>query len=159
MSARKMKSLDAPVELGSGASARRARRVFVERREIPGLVLGTAGGDAVACRRVLGARRGGRIGFALALTGLALAAPSPRVALLAALVHVVLGLLMGVRARAKSFQTTREVQRLALWTVLTPLGVAVLARFAGFAAPWTVVAAACAGQVLLLRALRATRAR
>jgi hypothetical protein len=159
MSARKMKSLDAPVELGGDASARRPRRVFVERREIAGLVLGTARGDAVACRRVLGARRGGRIGFALALIGLALAAPSPRVALLAALVHVVLGLLMGLRARAKSFQTTREVQRLALWTVLTPLGVAVLARFTGFGAPWSVVAAACAGQLLLLRALRATRAR
>jgi hypothetical protein len=159
MSARKMKSLDAPVELGSDASVRPPRRVFVERREVPALVLGTARGDAVACRRVLGARRGGRIGFALALAGLALAAPSLRVALLAALVHVVLGLLLGLRARAKSFQTTREVQRLALWTVLTPLGVAVLSRFAGFGAPWQVVAAACAGQLLLWRALRATRAR
>jgi hypothetical protein len=154
-----MESLDETAEPDSDASARRPRRVFVERREIAGLVLGTARGDAVACRRVLGARRGGRIGFALALAGLALAAPSLRGALLAALVHVVLGLLVGLRARAKSFQTTREVQRLALWTVLTPLGVALLARLAGFGAPWQVIAAACAGQLLLLRALRATRAR
>ena len=158
MTARKMKSLDAPQELGHDA-ARAPRRVFVERREIAGLVIGTARGDAVACRRVLGARRGGRIGAALALCGLALAAPSLRVALLGAFVHVALGLVVGLRARAKSFQTTREVQRLALWTVLTPLGVAVLARFAGFGAPWQIVAAAVAGQVLLLRALRATRAR
>ena len=154
-----MKSLEAPVQLGSDASARPPRRVYVERREILGLVLGTARGDAVACRRVLGARRGGRIGFALALAGLALAAPSLRVALLAAFVHVVLGLLVGLRARAKSLQTTREVQRLALWTVLTPLGVAMLARFTGFGAAWQCVAAAIAGQLLLLRALRATRAR
>jgi len=159
MSPRKMKSLDSAVQLGSDASARPPRRVYVARREIPGLVLGTARGDPVACRRVLGARRGGRIGFTLALAGLALTAPSLRVALLAAFVHVVLGLLLGLRARAKSFQTTREVQRLALWTVLTPLGVAMLARFAGFGAPWHGVAAAIAGQLLLVRALRATRAR
>ena len=154
-----MKSLDGALQLGSDASARPPRRVYVERREILGLVLGTARGDAVACRRVLGARRGGRIGFALALAGLALAAPSLRVALLAAFVHVVLGLLVGLRARAKSLQTTREVQRLALWTVLTPLGVAMLARFTGLGAAWQCVAAALAGQLLLLRALRATRAR
>jgi ABC-type dipeptide/oligopeptide/nickel transport system permease subunit len=159
MSPRKMKSLDAPMELDRDAPARPPRRVFVERREIPGLVSGTARGEAVACRRVLGARRGGRIGFALALAGLALAAPSLRVALVAAFVHVVLGLLAGLRARARSYQTTREVQRLALWTVLTPLGVAALVRLSGFGAPWHCVAAAVAGQVLLLRALRATRAR
>lgn len=154
-----MESLGAPVQLGSDVSARAPRRVFVERREIPGLVLGTARGDAAACRRVLGARRGGRIGFALALAGLALAAPSLRMAVAAALVHVALGLLVGLRARAKSFQTTREVQRLALWTVLTPLGVAGLVRIAGFGAPWQLFASAFAGQLLLLRALRATRAR
>ncbi len=164
-----MKSVDAPQELAHDAPdvgpradvapPRAPRRVFVERREIPGLVIGTARGDAVACRRVLGARRGGRIGFALALLGLALAAPSPRVALLAALAHVVLGLVVGLRARARSHHTTREVQRLALWTVLTPLGVAVLCRLSGFGAPWQLYAAALAGQLLLLRALRVTRAR
>jgi hypothetical protein len=173
MPARKMKSVDAPQELArdtpdigpradvprSGAPARAPRRVFVERREIPGLVIGTARGSAAACRRVLGARRGGRIGFALALLGLALAAPSLRVAVLAALLHVALGLIVGLRARAKSLHTTREVQRLALWTVLTPLGVAVLCRLVGLGAPWQVYAAAAAGQPLLLRALRATRAR
>ncbi len=159
MSPRKMKSLDAPIELReTDAPARRARRVFVERSEIAGLVVNTARGNAIACRRVLGARRGGRIGLTLALAGLALAAPSPRAALLAALVHVCLGLLVGFGARRRSHHRTREVQRLAVWTVLTPLGVAVLARLLGFGSPWLCVAAAIVGQLLLMRALRATRA-
>jgi hypothetical protein len=50
------------------------------------------------------------------------------------------------------------VQRLALWTVLTPLGVAALARIAGFGSLRLCIAAAVVGQLLLLRALRATRA-
>jgi hypothetical protein len=159
MSLRKMKSLDVPTKLHEAdAPARPARRVFVERREIPGLVIDTARGDAVACRRVLGARRSGRIGLTLALAGLALSAPSLRAALLAALIHVSLGLLVGIGARRRSFHRTREVQRLAVWTVLTPLGVAVLARLLGFGSPWLCVAAAIVGQLLLVRALRATRA-
>ena len=160
MPPRKMKSLDAPQELGHDASARAPRRVFVERREIPGLVIGTARGDAAACRRVLGARRGGRIGFALALLGLALDRAEPARRPCSPRSSTSRSACSWACARArKSFQTTREVQRLALWTVLTPLGVAVLARFAGFGAPWHVFAAAVAGQLLLLRALRATRAR
>lgn len=159
MSPRKMKSVDVPIELSAaGAPARLGRRFFVERREIPGLVVGSARGNAVACRRVLGARRSGRIGFTLALAGLALSAPSLRAALLAALIHVSLGLLVGIGARRRSFHRTREVQRLAVWTVLTPLGVAVLARLLGFGSPWLCVAAAIVGQLLLVRALRATRA-
>jgi hypothetical protein len=49
------------------------------------------------------------------------------------------------------------VQRLALWTVLTPLGVAAIARLAGFGSPRLVFAAAIVGQLLLVRAVRATR--
>jgi hypothetical protein len=158
MPTRKMKSLDLPIEEREhDDSARPPRRVFVERREIPGLVIGTARGDAVACRRVLGARRGGRIGLLLALAGLALSAPGPRVAFLAALTHVSLGLLVGLGARWRSGHRTREVQRLAVWTVLTPLGVAAIARLSGFASPWICIAAAIVGQALLVRALRATR--
>ncbi len=136
-----------------------ARRVFLERSEVPRLVLGTALGDEVACRRVLGARRGGRVGFMLAIAGLAMAAPTPRAALVAAFVHVVLGLLVGLRARRHGGHRTREVQRLALWTVLTPLGVAALARLTGLGSEQVCVAAAIAGQVLLLRAVRASRER
>ena len=159
MSPRKMKSLEVPIELREdGAPARLPRRVFVERREIPGLVAGTARGNAVACRRVLGARRGGRIGFTLAAAGLALSAPSLRTALLAALLHVSLGLLVGIGARVHSGHRTREVQRLAVWTVLTPLGVVMLVRLVGFGSPWHCFAAAIVGQLLLVRALRATRA-
>ena len=154
-----MKSVDAPNERsGSQASARPPRRVFVERREIAGLLIGTARGDAIACRRVLGARRGGRIGFALALLALGVAAPSPRAALVAVLVHVASGLVVGIGARRRGGQHTREVQRLALWTVLTPLGVAALARVAGSGSLRLCVAAALVGQLLLVRALRATRA-
>ena len=158
MPARKMKSLEVPSEQRQDDDpARRPRRVFVERREIAGLVIGTARGDAIACRRVLGARRGGRIGVMLALAGLAVSAPSLRVAFLAALVHVSLGLLVGIGARRRSGHHTREVQRLAVWTVLTPLGVVMLARLSGFGSPWHCFAAAIVGQLLLVRALRATR--
>lgn len=132
------------------------RRVFVESHELAGLVLGTARGDAVACRRVLGARRGGRLGFGLALLGLALAAPSVRAAAAAAGLHVALGLVVGGFARRSTGHRTREVQRLALWTVLTPLGVAALARLAGFGSTRLCLAAAIVGQLLLLRALRAS---
>lgn len=155
-----MESQDVTIAREPGtARTRAARRVFLENREIPRLVRGTALGDPVACRRVLGARRGGRVGFMLALAGLALAAPSLRAAAIAAIVHVGLGLLVGLRARRRTGQRTREVQRLALWTVLTPLGVAVLARLVGFGSDQILVAAAIVGQLLLLRALRATRER
>lgn len=159
MPARKMESVDAPIALHEDDTpAGGARRVFLSRREIAGLVIGTARGDAVACRRVLGARRGGRVGFALALGGLALAAPDARSALLAALLHVSLGLLVGLGARRHTGHTTREVQRLALWTVLTPLGVAALARLGGLGSAQLVFAAALVGQLLLVRAVRVTRA-
>jgi hypothetical protein len=159
MAPRKMESVDAPIALHEDETpAGGARRVFLERREIAGLVIGTARGDAVACRRVLGARRGGRIGFTLAMGGLMIAAPSVHSGVLAALLHVGLGLLAGLGARARTGHRTREVQRLALWTVLTPLGVAALARLAGFGSARLVFAAAIVGQLLLIRALRATRA-
>jgi hypothetical protein len=155
-----MESQDATIARDRGAArVRGPRRVFLENREIPRLVRGTAVGDPVACRRVLGARRGGRVGAVLALGGLALAAPTLRAAAIAAFVHVALGLLVGLRARRRTGQRTREVQRLALWTVLTPLGVAVLSRPLGFGSEQILVAAAIVGQLLLLRALRATRER
>jgi len=136
--------------------APRTRRVFVESYELAGLVLGSARGEPSACRRVLGARRGGRLGFGLALCGLGVAAPDLRAALAAAATHVLLGLAVGLFARRRTGHRTREVQRLALWTVLTPLGVAAVARLAGFGSARLCVAAAVVGQVLLVRALRAS---
>jgi hypothetical protein len=137
--------------------ATRARRVFLETHELPGLVAGTALGDAAACRRVLGARRGGRVGVILALAALALAAPSVRQALTASALHVVLTLVLGLVNRRIGMHTTREVQRLALWTVLTPLCIAALARPLLGSSPAALGLAVLAGQVLLWRALRATR--
>ena len=42
-----------------------ARRVFLAPNEVPGLMLGALLGESVAFRRILGARRAGRIGLAL----------------------------------------------------------------------------------------------
>ena len=137
----------------------RLRRAYLETREVPALVLGTALGEPAACRRVLGARYGGRAGFLLALAGLALAAPTVRVAALATAAHVALGLVTGLANRRRGGHTTREVQRLALWTVLTPLGVTALARVAGLGGAAPLFVAVPLGQALLWRALRASRHR
>ena len=88
------------------------RRVFLQNHEIPTLLAGVAQGDAVAMRRVLGARRGGRVGVALGLTGLLLAVP------LAAMPWLVGGqLLMGVAggAVARPRLSWLEYERLSLW--------------------------------------------
>ena len=142
---------------GAETDSARPRRAFLETREIPALVAGTARAEPAAARRVLGARYGGRAGFLLAVAGLALAAPSLRTALLASLAHVVLGLAVGLANRRRGGHTTREVQRLALWTVLTPLCVAALARLAGMGGGAPLFAAVLLGQALLWRALAATR--
>lgn len=144
---------------GAETEPARPRRAYLEAREVPALVLGTALGEPAACRRVLGARYGGRAGFLLALAGLALAAPSARVAAIATAAHVVLGLALGLANRRRGGHTTREVQRLALWTVVTPLGVAALARLAGVDAAAPLFGAVVLGQGLLWRALRASRHR
>jgi hypothetical protein len=137
--------------------AKRPRRAFLEAHEIPALVVGTALGNASAARRVLGARRGGRIGVALGLAALGLAAPSLRAALTAVALHGALGLVLGLANRRRGAHTTREVQRLALWTAVTPLCVAALARPLAGANALPLYAAVLVGQVLLSRALAATR--
>jgi hypothetical protein len=137
--------------------ATRARRVFLETHELPGLVVGTALGDAAACRRVLGARRGGRVGVSLSLAALALAAPSLRAALGASALHLALALAVGLANRRIGMHTTGEVQRLALWTVVTPLCGAALARALAGPSALALGLAVLAGQALLWRALAATR--
>src|SRR5262245_20774758 len=131
-----------------GAETEQPRRAFMTAREIPALIVGTALGEPAAARRVLGARYGGRSGFLLAVMGLALAAPSLRAAVAASLAHVALGLGSGLLSRRRGGHTTREVQRLALWTVLTPLGVAALARIAGWSGGVPLALAVIAGQLL-----------
>jgi hypothetical protein len=133
------------------------RRVFVELHELPALVIGTALGAPAACRRVLGARRAGRIGVLLALFALAFAARSWAAALLAVVLQMALSLALGLFNRGSGGHTTREVQRLAVWTAVTPLCVAALTRLAWGASDSLLYLAVAAGQLLLLRALRATR--
>src|SRR5262245_30488654 len=148
-----------PRMAGAETEPARLRRAYLETREVPALVLGTALGKPSAARRVLGARYGGRAGFFLALAGLALAAPTVRAAAIATLLHVALGLAVGLANRRRGGHTTREVQRLALWTALTPLGVAALARLAGLDGALPLLVAVLLGQGLLWRALRASRHR
>jgi hypothetical protein len=148
-----------PAPMAGGESeARGPRRAFLELHELPALVLGVARADPAACRRVLGARRGGRAGFLLACATLAAASPSLRFAAAIAAFHVVLTLWTGLAGRRHRSHTTRQVQRLALWTALVPAFIAVLARpFFGHGGGTLLPAAVIAGQVLLWRALAATR--
>jgi hypothetical protein len=148
-----------PAPMAAGESeAREPRRAFLETHEVPALVVGVALAEPAACRRVLGARRGGRIGFVLACAALAAAAPSARFALAMAALHVVLTLGAGLAGRRHRSHATREVQRLALWTALVPAAIAALARPLFGAGGGTLLpAAVVAGQYLLWRALAASR--
>ncbi len=88
------------------------RRVFLQNREIPALLAGVTRGDAVAMRRVLGARRAGRVGVALGLAGLLLTVP------LAGMPWLVGGqLLLGVPGGAlgRPPLSWLEYERLSLW--------------------------------------------
>ncbi len=49
--------------------------MFLRTSELPGLLIGVPRGDPVALRRVMGARRAGRVALLLGLAGLALGAP------------------------------------------------------------------------------------
>jgi hypothetical protein len=140
------------------SEAREPRRAFLEAHELPALVFGVARADPAACRRVLGARRGGRIGFLLACAALAAAAPTARFAAAMAALHVALTLGTGLAIRRHRSHTTREVQRLALWTALVPAGIAALARPLFGPGDGTLLpAAVLVGQLLLWRALAASR--
>ena len=90
------------------------RRVFLENGEVPALLVGVARGDRVAMRRVLGARRGGRVGVALGLLGLLLAV-SPDWMAWAIGVQLLLGLPGGRLARPRL--SWLEYERLSLWLV------------------------------------------
>ncbi len=90
------------------------RRVFVEAHEVPGLVFGALRGDAVALRRILGARRGGRIGVIAGLIALGLAAP-PRAWPALAAAHIALALGVWAATRGRTGLGVRELLRLSLW--------------------------------------------
>ena len=89
-----------------------ARRVFLRAQEVPALLVGVAGGDAAAMRRVLGARRGGRVGVILGLLGLLLAVPGDTVPWLVA-GQLALGIPGAALARPR--MAWLEYERLSLW--------------------------------------------
>jgi hypothetical protein len=105
------------------------RRLFLENHEVPGLLLGSLRGERVALRRVLGARRGGRIGSALALLAL-LAASAPSTGLFGAALVLwiaLCGLGRAVAHRASGLRL-HEWLRLTLWTAAPALLGAALLR-------------------------------
>jgi hypothetical protein len=128
------------------------RRVFVEAHEVPGLVLGALRGDPVAFRRILGARRGGRIGTAGAALGLALAAP-PRAWPALAAAHVAIALLVGAVTRARTRLGIREVLRVSFWTAFPLLLLATPLRLLLADSPWPALCAVALAGALTWRAL------
>ncbi len=135
-------------------SMRPTRRLFLAPREVPGLLLGAVRGDAVALRRILGARRAGRTGLALALTALALAAPSLAVALIALALHLSLALYVVIPRRGAVPLTAFQELLLSLWTV-APLFVALASlRVIWPGSPLPALIAVPMGHLLVWRGLR-----
>ncbi len=131
-----------------------ARRVFLAPREVPGLLVGALRGDPVALRRILGARRAGRTGLALALAALALAAPSLGAALLALALHLFLALYVVIPRRGSIPLTVFQELLLSLWMV-APLFVALASlRIIWPSSALPVIAAVLLGHTLVWRGLR-----
>jgi hypothetical protein len=127
----------------SGSAQSTPRRVFVEAREIPGLVSGAARGDRAALRRILGGRRSGRLAVLAAIGGLALAcAPADVPRVLAA--HAALSCAGWESRRRRTGLSLRQHQRLLLWLVAPALWLAAPLRpiDPGAAAPLLALAAA-----------------
>jgi len=103
------------------------RRVFIQTEEVPGLLCGALAGSRPVLRRLLGARRGGRWGLALAAAALLGAAPRHALAPLIALDLMLSALAIGAAGLALSF---RQHQRLALWFVAPLAAAAVPLRLA-----------------------------
>ena len=129
------------------------RRLFLVGSEVPGLLAGSLRGDAVALRRILGARRGGRIGAGLALASLALAVPSVGVATATFALWVMLCAVGARLYREASGLGLRPWLRLSLWTTAPALLAAALLRFTGAAGVLPAVAVV-AGYALLWRGVR-----
>ena len=128
-----------------------ARRVYLEWREVPGLYAGALRGQAIALRRILGARKGGRIGVAFGLASLLAAAPLDALGWVLGL-HVALGLAVSALTHAVTGLGPRQALRLSLWPAAPLLLLAVPFRPLAMAAPAFVAVAV--GQLLLWRGLR-----
>ena len=114
--------------------------MFIAADEVPGLLRGALCGAPVALRRLLGARRAGRYGLAMAALALAAAAPARSLPALVAL-DLVLSGAAALLGAAGSGLGPRQHQRLVLW-LLAPL--AVLAVPLRIAAPDSALPAALA---------------
>jgi hypothetical protein len=130
----------------------RPRRTFIEWRELPGLLARAPRGDAVALRRVLGGRRGGRIGAALAAGLALLAAADPIAALAGIATYAGLAALTAARHRRQGLGGYWAL-RLLLWTLPVPLLLAALARGLGCRSRLLLPLAALIGWALLERGL------
>lgn len=129
------------------------RRVFLRLREIPLLLVGVLRADAAASRRVLGARRGGRIGVFLGIAALRLAAPSwPATAGLAAL-HLAATLGIG-RLRRPGGLGSYQRLRLSLWTGTSALLPVATLRLAWPDSTLPALIGLAAAQLILERVVR-----
>lgn len=129
------------------------RRVFVEPAEIPRLCASVLCGERAALRRVLGARRAGRIGAVGGLIALLFAAPWTAAPALATL-HGALALGVGWVTRHSAALSAREVLRLSTWPAAALLLLAALVRLlAPHSAVPALLAILCAN-ALLWRAVR-----
>ena len=133
----------------------RPRRNFLEYREVPRLLWGAGLGDAPALRRLLGARKGGRIGSVISVGLLTIAAPSFEAALVGAAAFLALGGVAAVRHREVQGLNLRQCLRLLLWTVPGPLALAGAAHLAGIESVVPLLLAAAFGYLLLDGGLRA----
>jgi hypothetical protein len=139
---------------GTPAPPPRPRRSFVELREIPTLLLGAALGRDAALRRVLGARKTGRIGSALAAALGLIAAPDRSAMVVGLALYAGLAALSALRHRARGLGVYRTL-RLLLWTIPAPLALAAVARLSGIHSRALLPLAVLAGWLLLERGLGA----
>ncbi len=128
------------------------RRSFIGVREVAPLLLGVLRGEPASMRRVLGARRGGRIGIGMALACGALAAGSVAAFTLAASAQVLAGLALS--ALHVGPLGVREWQRLSLWTAAPALLAAAPLRLVWADSALPALIGVCAGQLLVWHALR-----
>ncbi len=130
------------------------RRVFVEVREVPGLVAGALKGEPAAVRRILGARRAGRIGLGLFGIGLVLGLPTGPWTLIGGALQLGSAFALRPWPRSAPRLTWIERTRLSLWTtgpILVLCGAFAIV-LPGNPLPGLVGMAA--GQVLLIRGIR-----
>jgi len=130
------------------------RRSFIQAHELPGLLLGAGLGRPVALRRVLGARRGGRIGVMIAGALALLAARDAGALSFGLSSYVCLATLTAIRHGSRGFGGYRSL-RLLLWTLPGPLVAALAASALGLHSRLGLPAAVIAAWVLLERGLRA----